>query len=175
LGAAIREAETIGVPWVIDPSKRSKHLPKVKRETVIGEHAAAALRLLIFTGARLREILYLKWEHVDFERGLLLSILSELTRAGSYVIAGDSAATSNEKPRTDIKRRCPVGQVSRGFGYTTYGTISRRSAPVAAWVYRSSASCLVTHSLKPRRVMLTSTLIHFAGPQILSGRQSRLR
>ena len=34
--------------------------------------AAAALRLLLFTGARLREILHLRWEHVDFDRGLLL-------------------------------------------------------------------------------------------------------
>jgi integrase len=72
LGAAIREAETVGVPWVTDPARKSKHLPKMGRDTVIGEHAAAALRLLIFTGARLREVLHLKWEHVDLERGLLL-------------------------------------------------------------------------------------------------------
>jgi integrase len=31
----------------------------------------AALRLLIFTGARVSEILNLRWENVDFERGLL--------------------------------------------------------------------------------------------------------
>lgn len=43
LGAAIREAETIGVPWLIDPEKKAKHLRKDKRETVISE-AAAALR-----------------------------------------------------------------------------------------------------------------------------------
>jgi integrase len=29
--------------------------------------AVAATRLLILTGARLREILHAKWEHVDFE------------------------------------------------------------------------------------------------------------
>jgi len=34
-------------------------------------HAIAALRLLILTGCRLREILSLRWEHVDFENGRL--------------------------------------------------------------------------------------------------------
>ena len=74
IGEAIREAETIGLPYAVDQTRPSaKHAPKEgNRRTVIGPHAAAALRLLIFTGARLREILHLKWEHVDFERGLLL-------------------------------------------------------------------------------------------------------
>jgi integrase len=122
LGSALRVAETVGVPWTIDPSKKTKHVPKARRETVIGEHAAAALRLLIFTGARLREILHLKWEHVDFERGLLLlpdsktgkktivlnapalAVLNGLTRVGTYVIAGDSAGAAIERPRADLKR-----------------------------------------------------------------------
>ena len=34
--------------------------------------AIAAIRLLMFTGARRDEILTLRWEHVDLERGLLL-------------------------------------------------------------------------------------------------------
>lgn len=132
LGAAIRQAETTGVPWTIDETKKTKHVPKLKRETVIGEHAAAALRLLIFTGARLREILHLKWEHVDFDRGLLLlpesktgkktivlnapalAVLSGLTRVGVYVIVGDSAGTANERPRADLKR--PWTLVSRHAG-----------------------------------------------------------
>src|SRR5262249_3759901 len=63
LGEAIREAETTGVPYKPHESDRL---------TVIGPHAAAALRLLLFTGARLREILDLRWEYVDFDRGLLL-------------------------------------------------------------------------------------------------------
>ena len=73
IGAAIRAAETVGIAWDIDEtSPTAKHVPKNNRHTMIGMHAAAALRLLIFTGARLREILNLRWEHVDFERGLLL-------------------------------------------------------------------------------------------------------
>ena len=73
LGAAIREAETKGIPWEVDEAKpKAKHLPKAKnRFTKIGPFAAAAIRLLLFTGCRLREILHLRWEHVDLERGLL--------------------------------------------------------------------------------------------------------
>ena len=73
LGAAIREAETRGIPWNVDEAKpKAKHLPKAKNcFTKIGPFAGAAIRLLLFTGCRLREILHLKWEQVDLERGLL--------------------------------------------------------------------------------------------------------
>ncbi|MEO7221115.1 MAG: site-specific integrase [Devosia sp.] len=132
LGAAIRVAETIGVPWQIDVTKKTKHLRKEGRETLIGKHAAAALRLLIFTGARLREVLHLKWEHIDFDRGLLvlpdsktgkktivlnapaLAVLESLPRIGAFVIAGESADTDDEKPRADLKR--PWALVTRQAG-----------------------------------------------------------
>jgi integrase len=124
LGDAIREAETVGLRYVVDDTKpKSKHAPKdANRRTVIGPHAAAAMRLLIFTGARLREILHLKWNYVDFERGLLhlpdsktgkraivlnapaLDVLANLPRIGSFVIAGMSAGTEEDKPRADLNR-----------------------------------------------------------------------
>src|SRR6266487_1986349 len=120
LGEAIREAETTGIPYEVDGTKpKAKHAPRPeKRRTKIGPHAAAALRLLLFTGARLREILHLRWEHVDLDRGLLLladsktgkkaivlnppalKVLTSLPRASAYVIAGDDP----EKPRADLKR-----------------------------------------------------------------------
>jgi hypothetical protein len=45
LGAAIREAETKGIPWDIDGAKpKAKHLPKPKnRYTKIGPFAATAI------------------------------------------------------------------------------------------------------------------------------------
>src|SRR5262245_20191115 len=120
LGSAIREAETKGIPWDVQERKpKAKHLPKAKnRFTKMGPFAAAAIRLLLFTGCRLREILRLKWEQVDLERGLLFladsktgrktvilnaparAVLSGLDRIGSYVVAGDDP----EKPRADLKR-----------------------------------------------------------------------
>jgi integrase len=73
LGQTLTEAETVGIPWVLDASNpKFKHTPKNDQRTLVDGHAVAALRLLTFTGARLREILHLRWEHVDLDRGLLL-------------------------------------------------------------------------------------------------------
>jgi integrase len=73
LGTAIRLAETRGIAWDVDEeTPKSKHLPKPnQRFTKIDPFAAAAIRLLLFTGCRLREILHLQWAHADLERGLL--------------------------------------------------------------------------------------------------------
>jgi integrase len=119
LGAAIREAETTGIPWEPDPTKKIKHAPNPEnRSVVISPYAAAAIRLLLFTGCRLREILHLKWTHVDFELGFLflpdsktgkksvvlnapaLTVLSELPRTSDHVIAGEDP----NKPRHDLKK-----------------------------------------------------------------------
>ncbi|WP_223476573.1 tyrosine-type recombinase/integrase [Oricola indica] len=132
LGAAIKEAETIGIEWEIDETKpTAKHVPK-ERRTLITPHVAAALRLLIFTGMRLREVLNLEWAHYDQERGLLLlpdsktgkkaivlssavtDILDTLPQLGRYVVASESVGLPEEKPRTDIKK--PWRLVTRRAG-----------------------------------------------------------
>jgi integrase len=120
LGAAIQQAEAYGIPWEVNESKlTAKHLPKKNRRfTKISPFAAAAIRLLLFTGCRLREILHLEWNNVDLERGLLfladsktgkktiilnapaMAVLRGLERIGAYVIPGESS----NKPRTDLKR-----------------------------------------------------------------------
>lgn len=99
-----------GIPWEVDETKpNAKHLVKDGiRRTLIWPYAAAALRLLILTGARLREILNLNWEWVDLERGLLLlpdsktgrKTITALLRIGAYGIAGDNP----DKPRADLNK-----------------------------------------------------------------------
>ena len=126
LGETLRLAETTGLPWSPNPSKKIKHAPRPEnRLVVIDPHSIAALRLLLFTGARLREILHLKWDHVDLQRGLLflpdsktgkktvllgaaaIDILENLERIGPYVIAGTPKLVDGMtvfRPRADLNR-----------------------------------------------------------------------
>jgi integrase len=121
IGSALREAETAGLPWLIDETKpNAKHIPKQAKSqrTKFGPFVTAAVPLLLFTGCRLREILHLRWDYFDAERGLLflpdtktgrravvlnapaLEVLASLPRVGPYVIpAGDP-----KRPRHDLKR-----------------------------------------------------------------------
>jgi integrase len=120
LGEALRAAETTGIPWEIEETRpTAKHAPKPdKRLTVVSPFAVAAIRLLLFTGCRRGEILNLRWEEVDFQRGVAmlrdsktgrkpvllgapaLRVLADLPRVGPYVIVGEDPT----KPRVGLKR-----------------------------------------------------------------------
>jgi integrase len=119
LGEALREAETVGLPWTIDETRATvKHVPKKNRRTKVSPSATAAIRLLLLTGCRLREILNLRWEEFDRERGMLflpdsktgrkpvilsgpaLAVLEGVPRSGDFVIAGQH----ENRARHDLKR-----------------------------------------------------------------------
>lgn len=122
LGDALREAETVGLPWQFNEGVKAKHRPKnaENQREVISPHAIAAIRLLMLTGCRLSEILKLQWGDVDFSRGLLdlsdsktgakevllgaaaLKVLADIPRikGNPYVIVGEL----KDKPRSDLKR-----------------------------------------------------------------------
>lgn len=120
LGDALNVAETTGLPWELDPAAPvSKHLAKEPNQrTILPRSATMAIRLLLFTGARLREVLHLQWTHVDFERGLLLlpdsktgrktivlnrpslDLLKATVRQGQFVFPG----ADPDRPRSDLKK-----------------------------------------------------------------------
>jgi integrase len=118
LGTALRTAETEGLAWPEENAPPSKHERKPEnRKTKLTAHVVGAFHLLLFTGCRLREILHLRWNEIDFERGLLLlpdsktgrkavvlnapalQVLTTLPRIGDFVVLGDDP----KKPRSDLK------------------------------------------------------------------------
>jgi integrase len=97
LGDVLREGETIGLPYSIDESKPgSKHAPKAENRRVkLDPYAVAAIRLLILTGARLREILDVQWHQVDFERGIIFLPDSKTGRKPVYLSAPAAQVLAN--------------------------------------------------------------------------------
>jgi integrase len=126
LGDTLREGETIGLPYSVDETKPTADHRRVK----LDRYATAALRLLVLTGARLREILHAKWEQIDIERGLIFladsktgkkplylsaaaqKVLADLPRVegNPHLIAG----AKDGAPRSDLKK--PWAAVSRAAG-----------------------------------------------------------
>jgi integrase len=91
LFAAIDQAETTGVEW---PSRKvwQKHTPGPEhRRSYITANTANAIRLLAFTGCRLREVLNLTWGEVDFDRGVLW-LKDSKTGRKTVVLSGASIA-----------------------------------------------------------------------------------
>jgi integrase len=123
LGHAMRlgETEGAGLPWLREPGRASKHDRKPdNRKSLLSPHVTAAIRLLLFTGCRLREILGLRWSEVDLARGLLLlpdsktgrktvvlnapamRVLADVPRISDceFVILGDDP----KRPRADLAK-----------------------------------------------------------------------
>jgi integrase len=107
----------------------------------------SAVWLLIYTGARLNEVLTLKWQHVDLERGLLLlpdsktgrktvylnppalAVLHKVPRieGNSYVICGGKAGchlVNLEKPWRAIRRQAGLEDVRLHDLRHTYASIA---------------------------------------------------
>ena len=122
LGETLALAETKGLPYEVDERRpTAKHARKPEnRRTVISPHATGAIRLLLLTGSRLREILHLRWRDVDLPHALFtivdgktgrrtvwlnapaLAVLDALAaiRIGDFVIAGEDP----DKPRADLQK-----------------------------------------------------------------------
>lgn len=177
LGASLRLAETTGLPRRINPVKHSKHAPKAPAP--LDPYAIAAVRLLIFTGARLREILHLRWSEVDLERGVLrlpdsktgaktivlsspaLELLSGLPRKGTFVIAGAYAEGSVEdQPRADLQR--PWARIRTHAGLADVRLHDLRHAFASVGVASNIGLPIIGALLGHRHAATTARYAHLA-------------
>lgn len=148
LGEVLREAETIGLPWVENDGAKAKHRVKDKSKAreIISPYVTAAIRLLILTGCRVGEILNLQWKDVDLENGVLnirhsktgakkvllaapaAKVIADLKPISLYVIAG----ADPNKPRSDLKRPWQRILQHSGLGHLRLHDLRHSYASVGA-------------------------------------------
>src|SRR5829696_1188480 len=75
-------------------------LVKAEDEKLTSPYVIAAIRLLVFTGARLNEILTLRWDHVDLERGWL-NLSDSKTGAKTIYLNGAAQRLLTALPRIE--------------------------------------------------------------------------
>jgi integrase len=111
--------------------KAAEAIARAEREGKIGPHAAAGLRLALFTGARSGEITAIEWEHIDWHRKLIrlpdsktneprtihlseaaLEVLKTVPRVGPYVVAG----AKSEESYKNLGRAWIVARAYAGLG-----------------------------------------------------------
>lgn len=96
--------------WHERKARKTKRSSEAEAPDTITPHAAAAIRLLMFTGARRGEILSLEWANIDLERGIArlldsktgfkvlqlpapaVAVLKSLPKMSPYVFPADSAS-----------------------------------------------------------------------------------
>jgi integrase len=122
LGDALHEAETIGLAWHADETKATaKHSPTPEnRRRTLDPYAIAAIRLLLLTGARLREVLHARWDWFDAGRGMLLVVTQNRRKSiylGSAALDPERAARIHGNPhifparqgtKTTRAKRAPI-------------------------------------------------------------------
>jgi integrase len=75
-------------------------LAQADEQRLTSPYVVAAIRLLVFTGARLTEILTLRWDHVDLERGFL-NLADSKTGAKTVYLNATSRNLLTTIPRLD--------------------------------------------------------------------------
>jgi integrase len=185
LEATLSLAESIGLPWVIKKGEPSKHLPKTNRNTVTSPYVTAAIRLLMLTGARLREILELEWAIVELHNGVLrlsksksgkkdiilsqpaIEVLRNIRPIGKFVIASDSAGTATEKPRADIKR--PWSQICRHAGLSGVRLHDLRHTFASHGVNEGLGIAIVSRLLGHKNISTTMRYAHLENEPLKLG------
>jgi len=110
--------------------KAADAIAKAEKIGKIGPHAAAGLRLALFTGARSGEITAAEWSHIDWKRKQIrlpdsktneprtihlsdaaLEVLKDLPRVGSFIVAG----RYKDEPHQNLTRAWIIARAYGGL------------------------------------------------------------
>jgi integrase len=152
-----------------------------ERDGKIGPHAAAGLRLALFTGARSGEITAIKWEHVDWGRKLVrlpdsktneprtihlsdaaVEVLRTVPRVGQFAIAG----ALPDEPYKNLSRAWAIARKYVGLDDVRLHDLRHSYASLAA--SRGVSLQIIGRLLGHRVVQTTARYAHLARDQVAS-------
>jgi integrase len=128
-------------------AKAGEAIETAERESKLGPHATAGLRLALFTGARSGEITAIEWTHVDWQRRIVrlpdsktneprtihlsdaaIEVLKTVPRIGRYVIAG----AKTDEPYQNLSRAWITVRKSAGLDDVRLHDLRHSYASLAA-------------------------------------------
>jgi integrase len=156
-------------------AKAAEGIATAEREGRIGPHAAAGLRLAMFTGARSGEVTAAQWSHVDWKRKLIrlpdsktneprtihlsdaaLEVLTSLPRIGPYIIAGGV----DGEPHKNLTRAWIVARQFAGLDDVRLHDLRHSYASLAAG--RGVSLQMIGKLLGHRKATTTARYAHLA-------------
>jgi integrase len=111
--------------------KAAEAIEQAERARKIGPHAAAGLRLALFTGARSGEITAIQWSHVDWERRLIRLPDSKVNEPRTIHLSEAALEVLKTVPRIGPLARDAVQAVNDELGAAMQAAIAKGSPPTA--------------------------------------------
>jgi len=137
LAKTLNEAETTGLPWTLRDGVNEKHRPKDENQReVMSPHVTGAIRLLLLTGCRLREILIYAGQKLTSSVGFWTSRTARR----------DARLSSYPMPRSMCCAHCraPVAMSSQGRTRTNPAQTSNDLGHASQPTRRSKTSgCMI--------------------------------
>jgi len=148
--------------------KAASAITKAEEDKAIGPHAAAGLRLALFTGARSGEIVAIEWSHIDWHRKMVrlpdsktntprtihlsnaaLEVLKAIPKVGTFVIAG----AKKDEPYKNLGRAWIIARKHAGLDDVRLHDL-RHS--FASWAINRNFSLAMVGKLLGHRVPATT-------------------
>jgi hypothetical protein len=131
-------------------ANKSRNGGRFAPESAVDAYSVAAIRVLMLTGARLREVLHAKWEYVDFDRAMIFLPDSKTGRKPIYLSAATMGILS-ALPRVDGNPYLFPGKANLehdgGKGFAPRADLKK---PWAAVTGAAGLKGLRIHDLRPK-------------------------
>ena len=130
--------------------KAADAIESAEREGVIGPHAAAGLRLALFSGARSGEVTAIQWEHIDWNRKLVRLPDSKTNTPRTIHLSDAAVEVLKILPVLDPTSLPAPNRASRTR------TSAAPGSPPASMPVSTTCACMISGTAMPRLLQVAA-------------------